>query len=72
MMVGYLEVEHPKLTWWKRMPEEHEGLVRNQEGAPRSHSIMALRILGKDELQVQFLLRAPINLYGNRNPWDIV
>ena len=35
MMVGYLEVEHPKLTWWKRMPEEHEGLVRNQEGAPK-------------------------------------
>ena len=23
-----------KLTWWKRVPEEHEGLVRNQESGP--------------------------------------
>ena len=34
MMVGYQEEEHPKLTWWKRVPEEHKGVVRNHEGAP--------------------------------------
>jgi len=29
-----------------------------------SHSIMALHILGKDETQVQFLLRAPVSALG--------
>ena len=34
-MVGYQEVEYPKLTWWKCKFEELEGVDRNREGAPK-------------------------------------
>jgi hypothetical protein len=30
----------PKLTWWKRVPEEHEGSVRNREGPHYNGSIV--------------------------------
>lgn len=38
--------------------------VRFLHAGPSSYSIMALHILGKDETQVQFLLRAPVKIYA--------
>ena len=39
------KVSPTKLTWWKRVPEEHEGLVRNQESGPNMQPLKEVRSL---------------------------
>jgi hypothetical protein len=60
---------HPKLTWWKRLPEEQEGEARNLGDAPRVIANHLLRSpFASSQLSSRFLSRvfgAPLEFVIN-------
>ena len=47
-----------KLTWWKRVPEEHEGVDRNHESGPNKEIVMKMYIAIRDSIPVGFAINS--------------